>query len=494
MEITGEPPDPTSGQIMERCNVCSEKAYLSHCAHCDKKICEDCKSAHMDILRREINRINGQIRRGVHRLQDTLSIVEKNTLALQTNSLSVSEEVEEIYRRLSKALKDRTEYLRTEIDRYLSTELRSLTALRDNLDLEVTNIQSNCDLADKYMNEDIEWDDCELMDTKEIFLKTVEFIRNYEYETTDFTRRLRFLMQVDPNQLVVSVATFGDLNISPRVGGSQANNSLAAPTPGLMRSKSDHRMAAQFRQQQEERGYRDEDDALSGRKFGDRREPRETGSDRYGRGGNDYDYDYDEPPSSRTKSRFRSRFVRSHQQDDLSDSEQSRSGMRYNERDRNEPNRERVIDTEDVARGSLSGIIRLTDSPRVMKRLQEQERGKKEKKVVEPPKPAATPTPQQPKRAAAQPTPPVAQRQISEDEIDRIKKQNKGTTSTAATAAAPPAATATATAAEPDRPASDRVAALKTNRSAATSEDSDNNSTASSPVRRTPTEVSCDED
>jgi len=47
---------------MERCGVCSEKAYLSHCAHCEKKICEDCKSAHMDILRREITRFNSQVR------------------------------------------------------------------------------------------------------------------------------------------------------------------------------------------------------------------------------------------------------------------------------------------------------------------------------------------------------------------------------------------------------------------------------------------------
>lgn len=46
---------------MERCGVCSEKAYLSHCAHCEKKICEDCKSAHMDILRREITRFNSQV-------------------------------------------------------------------------------------------------------------------------------------------------------------------------------------------------------------------------------------------------------------------------------------------------------------------------------------------------------------------------------------------------------------------------------------------------
>lgn len=52
--------------------MCSEKSYCNLCMHCEKKICEDCKSAHMDILRREINRINNQIRRGVHRLQDIL--------------------------------------------------------------------------------------------------------------------------------------------------------------------------------------------------------------------------------------------------------------------------------------------------------------------------------------------------------------------------------------------------------------------------------------
>ncbi|XP_055310213.1 RING finger protein nhl-1 isoform X7 [Sitodiplosis mosellana] len=492
MEITGEPPDPTSGQIMERCNVCSEKSYLSPCAHCDKKICEDCKSAHMDILRREINRINSQVRRGVNRLQDSLAIVEKNTLGLQSNCLSVSEEVEEIYRRLGKALKDRTDFLRTEIDRYLTTELRNLTTLKENLDLEIANIQSNCDVADKYMNENIEWDDCELMDTKEIFLRTVEFLRSFEYENTDYTRRVRFLMSIDPNQLVMSVSRFGELNITPAphsAGVSSGSNSLQPPSgPGLMRSKSDHRLATQFRQQQEERGIRDEDEpVLSGRKFGERpsrmttndRYGNDGGSSRYSRGGNEYDYgnDYDESSTrSQPKSRFRSRFVRSHQQDD-SDTEQNRA-VRFHEKEK-EKERERVLDTEHVSRGNLSGIIRLADSPRVMKRLQESDRPKKEKK--EP-----VPTPAAPKQPTVQPKRPTtnappAQRQMSEDEIDRIKRQNKGSTSTTTTPVTP--------APEPERPISERVAALKTrttsNVSSTASDDSDNGS-ATSPVRRTP--------
>lgn len=123
-----------------------------------------------------------------------------------------------------------------------------------------------------------------------------------------------------------------------------------------------------------------------------------------------------------------------------------------------------------------------------MKRLQEQGRPKKEKKEV--PQPAATNLAVQSKRATA--PPPVATRQMSEDEIDRIKRQNKGSTSTTTTAATPTPAP------EPERPIAERVAALKsrtTSNVSVTSEDSDNSS-ATSPVRRTPphSEVSFDDD
>ncbi|XP_022918024.2 RING finger protein nhl-1 [Onthophagus taurus] len=428
IEITGELPDPTSGQIMERCNVCSEKAYCSFCSHCDKKICEECKGAHMDILRREITRINNQIRRGIHRLQDTLALVEKNTQSIQMNCLSVSEEVEEIHRRLAKALKDRTEYLRGELDRYLGTELRSMTTLKDNLELEIGNIISNCDLADKHMNENVNWDDCELMDAKEIFLKTVEFIRNFEYEASDYSRKVRLILAHDPNQLVLHVAGFGDLNIPNTSHSSFGTGSHLQPPgggPGLMRSKSDHRLASQFRQQ-EERGYGETDDApLGGRKFGDR--PKQT--ERYNRYGTTTDYgvdDYDTESSRPARSRYRSRFNR---HGDDSDTETSSSRVRFTEH----KERERVLDTEDVARGPLSGITRLADSPRVMQKLQESEMNKKKEKEN------PTPVPQQPKVVPKKQPPPTARQVSEEDEIAKIKKQNKGaTTSTAEETRTPP--------------------------------------------------------
>ncbi|XP_041768586.1 RING finger protein nhl-1 isoform X2 [Anopheles merus] len=487
IEITGELPDPTSGQVMERCNVCSEKAYCALCVHCDKKICADCKGAHMDILRREISRINNQIRRGLHRLKEVLAVVEKNASNLQNNCTSVSEEIDEIYRRLQKALKDRTDHLRHEMDKYMSTELKNVVALKENLELEIANIQSNADLAEKYMNDSVEWDDCELMDTKEIFLRTVDFIRNFDCETMDYSRKVRFIMNIDPNKLINEVSAYGDLNL-PNHGGAATSQSQGLlqppPGPGLMRSKSDHRLAAQFRQQQEAQPWNaDEEPLLGGRKFGERppkpaaqERDRYGGESRYGRGTTDYDYDDDTTSASRTgKGRFRSRFARSHQLDNDSDNESKSNAKSAAEL---EKERNKVSSTEDCAKGPLSGIFRLMDSPRVMKRLQDQEKGKKEKKAS----PAATPTLAKPSPLGVKPksTPAAAARQLSEDdEIAKIKRQNKGA-SGSSTAAQVTAATAVA---EPERPAADRVSALKAGRTA-TPTGSDDSDSATSPARR----------
>lgn len=52
----------------------------------------------MDVLRREISRISNQVRRVLHRLEDALTLADKNSLLLQQNSLSVMEEIDDIYR------------------------------------------------------------------------------------------------------------------------------------------------------------------------------------------------------------------------------------------------------------------------------------------------------------------------------------------------------------------------------------------------------------
>src|SRR5581483_7774935 len=117
-----------------------------------------------------------------------------------------------LYRRLSKALKDRAEQLKHEVERYLGQELRQLSTFRNNLEQEVANIHSNCELVEKYMVNDsgelLVWQDNELMDTKDIFVKTMDFIRNFEYEGGDNARRIKFLPNADPNKLSMDLASF----------------------------------------------------------------------------------------------------------------------------------------------------------------------------------------------------------------------------------------------------------------------------------------------
>jgi tripartite motif-containing protein 71 len=205
-----------------------------------------------------------------------------------------------------------------------------------------------------------------------------------------------------------------------------------------MRSKSDHRLASQFRQQEEQyysRGGNGEADGrvspLQGRKFGERPQP--------GRGRRESEYeDFDD--SSRP-SRYRSRFTRHlDNPDEDRDSTTGRS-VRFCEESPSQAviprkERERVLDTEDVAKGPLSGITRLYDSPRVMKRIQETELRLKKEKEPKPPQAAAVNIIQgaKPVAAAAAPAKKTSRQVSEEDEISKIKRQNK--TAEASTAAA----------------------------------------------------------
>ncbi|XP_045119042.1 RING finger protein nhl-1-like [Portunus trituberculatus] len=432
IEITGETPDPHTGQYMERCNVCNEKNYLSICAHCEKKICEDCKAAHSDILKREIGRINNQVKRAAHRLNDQLTGVERNIVSLKQNTNSCIEEIENISKRLQKSVKDRCAFLKSEVENYHSSELKNLNTLKESLDQEVSNINANIDLAEKHMDDNTPWDDAELMDTKDIFLKTMEFIRSFDYEAGDYSRRARFNPPDDLNKLVSSLSSLGDLSFSSssKNDGYGLGPSLGS---GLMKSKSDHRLAAQFRDQEDTYGYSGRTSPLMRRRFGERNVER---------------HDEDSPIDSGRR-RFRSRFMRKEEDEDRS--------VRFAEEDG--PKRQRVFDTEDVSRGPLSGIVRLFDSPRVMKRLQERDQMKNKKKEEPPPKPAQPTLPKPPVTPLQRKT----TRQTSEDEIDKIKKQNKSEASSSggATAVTPPVSSSSISSTTASRPAGERVSSIR---------------------------------
>lgn len=504
--ITGEEPEPIPS-MMERCNVCSEKSTVERCAHCDKKICSDCKEAHMDIQKRELSRINAQVRRALDRLTDTILTTEKNLDKLLQNKLHIREEIEEIVRRFVKDLKDKESKLLHDLEEYSTNETISLNKLKDDLNIESTNITSNCDLIEKHVLEHNEpWTDGELAEYKDIFLKTLDFLRNLDPDTSDYTRRIKFTPSTDLDILKKSLLAFGDLklpsaNVDSDFTGllsplNQTSSTLNVPSLGasnaLMRSQSDHRLAAQFARNERSNRYLDvsgsqlrltdsnvdrTDRAMSPLSF--RRSARnssgqdvtsaagvndkysssryndskEEGS-RYGRRTSDYTRDWPRPDDDQREDsrsdRFKSRFLRNEFDDDDSLSHTGSSCHRSVRFEEPERSKEivKVFDTLDAPRGPLSGVPKIVDTTHLMNRLHEIQIKMKldaEKKADEAKYTAtavstaasytsvAASTP----RRSAPPVPTT--RQVSEDEIDKQKKANK------AAAAAAAAATTTST-------------------------------------------------
>lgn len=439
-DITGEEPEPPPS-MMERCSVCSEKSNVEKCAHCDKKICPDCKEAHVDILRREINRINNQVRRGLHRLSEALTQTKKNAEKLQFNCNQVKEEIEDIVKRYSKDLKVTEGKLKHDLEVYTETEMKSINKLKEDLEIEVNNITSNCELIDKYVTDDYEWSDVELLEYKQIFIKMLDFLRTFDSDNTDFTRRIKFQSRADPDVLHRNIADFGELKINAPINSVPTQQSLMPPSNNLMRSQSDHRLAAQFARRCDNRSFSDINQRMDSERDGRPTSPlmsrrREDGYRRYSERSRDYDYQdrvssrynrEDTALSSRWRDNddhgHRNRYPRDY--DDCDTEPHQARTVRF--ADEQAP-KERVFEIDEASKGPLSGVFKLLDSPKVMERLhqnetkqkqQQTEKEKEKEKVNQPQTPPVTPPqpPSQPRRQTS--------RQQSEDDIDRQKKANQ---------------------------------------------------------------------
>merc|ERR1712066_915877 len=306
-EITGELPDLNADAVMSRCAVCSEKAYVNPCAHCDKKVCDTCKEAHCDILKREISRVNNQIKRGMNRIEDALAQVERNQQQLKTNADTVCGEIDEIQRRLTLALKERTDYLKSSVDKYVGQEMKTLKDLKDNLDLEVTNIRSNSDLMEKNLDDGTKWDDVELLDCKDIFIKMMDWIRNYDTSNEEYTRKIRFTCHDGVNDLAKRILEIGDLKMQENK--PKDSDEFESRSSGLSRSKSDHRLVSEFRRQEENASP-----PVRRRAFGENKYSREANKSRTNLGR--YGGEDEEEESGSRSSRFRSRFLRGDEEEE----------------------------------------------------------------------------------------------------------------------------------------------------------------------------------
>lgn len=193
----------------------------------------------------------------------------------------------------------------------------------------------------------------------------MDFIRNYDPGSDEYTRRIRFIGHDSAsNELARKILEVGEIKINDPKPKEQMDDDMPIRGSGLARSKSDHRLVAEFRRREEE----SQRSPPSRRRFGDSRYAREDNKSRsnFGRyGGGD---DEDDSVSSGT-GRFRSRFLRPDDDEDAGNNRKSMHEAGDGAADYSKPERVKVIDTEDASRGPLSGCIRLADSSRIIQRL-----------------------------------------------------------------------------------------------------------------------------
>lgn len=356
----------------------------------------------------------------------------------------VKDEIEEVVRRYTRDLLDTEAKLKHHLDVYLNSELRSMKRLEHDLQIEMNNVNSNCDLVDKFVNNGVDWTDAELTDYKEIFMKTLEFLRAFDSDPTDCIKKVKFHPRSDPDVIHKTIIDFAEVKLNDEIvhtPGSIMNNvessnlqnggmynsstnlngptvTLTPPQVGaLSRSQSDHKLCSQRQSQKRKDKLSQNDDIPEGnlsRRFRDRfvrdrdsseREIRDHSPSSWRR-----ELDDVRSGSSSQKSRFASREAIDEIDSYETDSTPTRNNL--------SPSRDFVAETEDATKGPLSGVIRIQDSPHVMERLHHNEVRQNKAKEEEERK-ARMPPPA---------PPPVSRpmtRQLSEDEIEKQKKENK---------------------------------------------------------------------
>ena len=95
--------------------------------------------------------------------------------------------------------------------------------------------QTQNDLMENHMSDGTKWDDAELMDTKDIFIKMMDFIRNYDPGTEEYTRRIRFTTHEALNDLAKRMLEVGDLKFYDPKPKNDRDDDMPIRSTGLSR-------------------------------------------------------------------------------------------------------------------------------------------------------------------------------------------------------------------------------------------------------------------
>uniref|UniRef100_A0AC34QH98 RING-type domain-containing protein n=1 Tax=Panagrolaimus sp. JU765 TaxID=591449 RepID=A0AC34QH98_9BILA len=253
---------------LERCKICDEKAELELCRHCDRRACKECRTAHMEMVKRDLGRLLNQVRRLSNRVKEASECLAKNVDLLTLNGETTKTEVKEYFHRYHNELRKREENFIQEIDTFLQTENRLMKTLSDTLSVENNNLNDACIWVESVLNGNQSAKDEELFRIKGVFTDGLEYLRSFQPDSEEFfSKKIRFTPGDDANKLPAAIANFGELTVSmPQFAGRYIPlEQQYLPRPLRMGLESDSYKTS--RREQEERTRRNLDDDSSGYRY-----------------------------------------------------------------------------------------------------------------------------------------------------------------------------------------------------------------------------------
>ncbi|CAI2348467.1 unnamed protein product [Caenorhabditis sp. 36 PRJEB53466] len=197
---------------LERCKICDEKADCEPCAHCDRKACKECRQTHMDMLKRDMSRLLNQVKRLANRITEASDNLSKGIDMMTLNCETTKAEVKEYFHRYQRELKKKEDNFLMEIDTFQATESRTMSNLRDVLEIESSNMSEAVSRLDAAIKGECSIDDAELVRMKNTFTEGLEYLRNFQPDADElFNRKLRFSAGDDAAKLPAAITTSGEL-------------------------------------------------------------------------------------------------------------------------------------------------------------------------------------------------------------------------------------------------------------------------------------------
>uniref|UniRef100_A0A7E4W0J1 RING-type domain-containing protein n=1 Tax=Panagrellus redivivus TaxID=6233 RepID=A0A7E4W0J1_PANRE len=200
---------------LERCKICDEKAELEICRHCDRKACKECRTSHMEMVKRDLGRMLNQVRRLSNRVKEAAESLSKGVDLLHLNVETTKTEIKEYFIRYHADLKRREESLNQELETFQQTESRLMRSLRDVLTVESDNLTDAVTWVDAIISGEQEAKDDELYRLKTVFSDGLEYLRGFAPDFEEFfAKKIKFSPGDDASKLPMAITNFGELTVA----------------------------------------------------------------------------------------------------------------------------------------------------------------------------------------------------------------------------------------------------------------------------------------